>query len=43
MSAVVVIDNGGGNVASVRYALERLGAASELSSDPERDSRARSA
>ena len=36
MSAVVVIDNGGGNVASVRCALERLGATSELSSDPER-------
>ena len=36
MSAVVVIDNGGGNVASVRFALERLGASGELSSDPER-------
>ena len=36
MSAVVVIDNGGGNVASVCFALERLGAASELTSDPER-------
>jgi imidazole glycerol-phosphate synthase subunit HisH len=40
VSAVVVIDNGGGNVASVRYALERLGATAELSSDPERIRRA---
>ena len=40
MSAVVVIDNGGGNVASVCFALERLGATSELSSDPERIRRA---
>jgi imidazole glycerol-phosphate synthase subunit HisH len=40
VSAVVVIDNGGGNVASVRYALERLGATAELSSDPGRIRRA---
>jgi len=40
VSTVVVIDNGGGNVASVRYALERLGATAELSSDPERIRRA---
>jgi glutamine amidotransferase len=30
---LVIIDNGGGNVASVRYALERLGVAAELSAD----------
>jgi imidazole glycerol-phosphate synthase subunit HisH len=33
---VVIIDNGGGNVASVRYALERLGHAAPVSRDPER-------
>ena len=36
MSAVAIIDNGGGNVASVRYALERLGAEAVLTADPER-------
>ncbi len=36
MSGVVIIDNGGGNVASVRYALERLGVEAQLSDDPER-------
>jgi glutamine amidotransferase len=37
---VVVIDNGGGNVASVRYALERLGVVPELSQDADRIRRA---
>ena len=36
MSEVVIIDNGGGNVASVRYALERQGVAARLTQDPER-------
>ncbi len=36
MSELVIIDNGGGNVASVRYALERLGCTAQLSDDPER-------
>ena len=36
MSSVVIIDNGGGNIASVRYALDRLGVASEVSRDPTR-------
>ena len=36
MSELVIIDNGGGNVASVRYALERLGVAAVLSNDPAR-------
>ena len=31
---VVVIDNGGANVASLQFALERLGAASRVSADP---------
>ncbi|MGO1002393.1 imidazole glycerol phosphate synthase subunit HisH [Lysobacter sp. CA196] len=34
MSWVVVVDSGGGNIGSVRYALERLGARSILSADP---------
>ena len=34
MSSLVIIDNGGGNVASVRYALERLGVEAALSADP---------
>lgn len=34
MTWVVVVDSGGGNVGSVRYALERLGARSILSADP---------
>ena len=33
MSDVAIIDNGGANIASLRYALERLGAASRLTSD----------
>jgi glutamine amidotransferase len=33
-AGVVIVDNGGANVASVRYALERLGARAELSVDP---------
>ncbi|MGH8254213.1 MAG: imidazole glycerol phosphate synthase subunit HisH [Steroidobacteraceae bacterium] len=42
MSAVdvVIIDSGGANLASLRYALERLGASSEVSSDPARVSAA---
>jgi glutamine amidotransferase len=34
MAVVAVIDSGGGNVGSVRYALERLGARSVLTADP---------
>jgi len=34
MSDVAIIDNGGANVASLRFALERLGASSELTTDP---------
>ena len=33
---VTIIDSGGANVASLRFALQRLGAASELSGDAER-------
>ena len=33
MSDVAIIDNGGANIASLRYALERLGASSRLSAD----------
>ena len=40
MSGLVVIDNGGGNVASVRYALERLGVRALLTTDAERVSAA---
>jgi glutamine amidotransferase len=36
VTEVVVIDNGGGNVASVRFALERLGVAARLTTDPAR-------
>jgi len=36
VSLVAIVDNGGGNVASVRFALERLGAEALLTSDPER-------
>ncbi len=35
MSAVVIIDNGGGNVASVCYALARLGVQARVSVDPQ--------
>ncbi|MEH6422245.1 imidazole glycerol phosphate synthase subunit HisH [Pseudomonas sp. CGJS7] len=34
MTVVAVIDSGGGNIGSVRYALERLGARSILTADP---------
>lgn len=34
MSDVAIIDNGGANIASLRYALERLGASSRLTADP---------
>jgi glutamine amidotransferase len=34
MSDVAIIDNGGANIASLRYALERLGASSSLTADP---------
>jgi glutamine amidotransferase len=37
---VVVIENGGGNVASVRFALERLGVEAESTHDPARVRRA---
>lgn len=40
MTDVVVIENGGGNVASVRYALDRLGVDAELASDADRIRRA---
>ena len=33
---VTIVDSGGANIASLRYALERLGAASDLTADPER-------
>lgn len=35
MSVVAIIDNGGANIASLRYALERLGADSLLTADPD--------
>jgi glutamine amidotransferase len=34
VNAVAIIDNGGANIASLRYALERLGADSLLTADP---------
>jgi glutamine amidotransferase len=34
VSDVAIIDNGGANIASLRYALERLGAGSTLTADP---------
>ena len=34
MSDVAIIDNGGANIASLRFALERLGATSHLTADP---------
>jgi len=34
MSDVAIIDNGGANIASLRFALERLGASSHLTADP---------
>ena len=33
---LAIIDSGGANIASVRYAIERLGVAAELTTDPER-------
>ncbi len=41
MSDVAIIDNGGANIASLRYALERLGASSHLTADRGELSRAR--
>jgi glutamine amidotransferase len=35
MSDVAIIDNGGANIASLRYALERLGATSHLTANPD--------
>jgi len=35
MNPIAIIDSGGANIASVRYALERLGAHSELTKDAE--------
>ncbi|HEX5651380.1 MAG TPA: imidazole glycerol phosphate synthase subunit HisH, partial [Steroidobacteraceae bacterium] len=35
MTDVAIIANGGANIASLRFALDRLGASSELTSDPE--------
>ena len=34
MSAVTIIDSGGANIASLQFALRRLGAASELTTEP---------
>ena len=34
MEAVVIVDSGGANIASLRYAFERLGAPARLSCDP---------
>jgi glutamine amidotransferase len=33
---LAIIDSGGANIASVRYAIERLGVSAELTTDPER-------
>ena len=35
MSSVAIVDNGGANIASLRYALERLGADARLTADPD--------
>jgi glutamine amidotransferase len=40
MSSVAIVDNGGANVASLRYALERLGVGAELTRSAERLRRA---
>lgn len=37
---IVIVASGGANIASLRFALERLGAAAEVSSDPQRILRA---
>ena len=34
MEPVAIVDSGGANIASLRYALERLGVAARLTSDP---------
>ncbi|TDJ44465.1 MAG: imidazole glycerol phosphate synthase subunit HisH [Gammaproteobacteria bacterium] len=36
MSQVIIIDGGGANIASLQFALERLGANSELTADPDK-------
>jgi len=36
MSLVTIIDGGGANIASLQFALERLGASSELTADPDK-------
>jgi glutamine amidotransferase len=36
MAQVTIIDGGGANIASLQFALERLGASSELTADPEK-------
>jgi glutamine amidotransferase len=41
VSDVVIIDNGGANISSLRFALERLGATSQLTTDPRELSTAR--
>ena len=40
MADVVIIDSGGANLASLGYALTRLGARAEVSVDPDRIRRA---
>ena len=35
MTRLAIIDSGGANIASLRYAIERLGIESELTTDPE--------
>jgi glutamine amidotransferase len=35
VTGVAIVDNGGANIASLRYALERLGADAQLTADPE--------
>jgi len=34
MDAVAIVDSGGANIASLRYAFERLGVAARLTCDP---------
>ncbi len=33
---LAIIDSGGANIASLRYAIDRLGVASELTTDPDK-------
>jgi glutamine amidotransferase len=40
VTGVAIVDSGGANIASLRYALDRLGASSELTTDPGRLRRA---